>query len=256
MIIDSHVHLPSPVKTWEWAPFTEDMAGCCSYLRRCRVDWAVANSTRAVIASTSGEVTAGNDETLAAAAEYEGLIVPAAIVNPECDGAIEELERCRKAGIVWLGEICGYAAGFDYATAQFEAVVAKAVELDMVVHVHSSAAEMRRLCEKFPSGTFILPHPASTGADVEERVGMLRDFDGLYLDLCGHGYERMGILEAAVGIDPKRVLFGSDFTINDPSAVIARIEHSYLSDDQKALILGGNAARLLRDRGVETANGD
>ncbi len=35
------------------------------------------------------------------------------------------------------------------------------------------------------------------------------------------------------------MLFGSDYTINDPAAVIATIEKSYLSNEVKAKVLGG-----------------
>jgi predicted TIM-barrel fold metal-dependent hydrolase len=42
------------------------------------------------------------------------------------------------------------------------------------------------------------------------------------------------------------VLFGSDFSINDPSTVIARIEHSFLSEEQKRKVLSENLQALLK----------
>jgi predicted TIM-barrel fold metal-dependent hydrolase len=61
----------------------------------------------------------------------------------------------------------------------------------------------------------------------------------------------MGMLEYAVrSIGEDRVLFGSDFSINDPSTVIARIEHSYLTQAQKRKILAGNLKALLRKFGA------
>ncbi len=250
MIVDCHVHIPSPGSTWEWAPFTRDLDACVRYLKRCGVEKAVANSVRAVTAESPEDVRRGNDETFEAADKYGGFFIPASIANPGCRGALEELDRCREKGSVWLGEICGYAAGFRYNTPQFEKLVAKAIELDMVVQLHATGAEMRRLCERFPGGTFILPHPVSRKDEIAERVEAMKDLPNLHLDLCGHGYERMGVMELAARIDPKRVLFGSDYTINDPAAVIARVRHSYLSEEDKALILGGNALRLLHERGV------
>ncbi len=47
-----------------------------------------------------------------------------------------------------------------------------------------------------------------------------------------------------------RIYFGSDFTINDPSGVISRVEHADFDDQTRAMILGGNLARLLAERGV------
>ena len=250
MIVDCHVHIPSPGRTWEWAPFTDDLAACADYLRRCGVERAIGSSVRAVTATTGEDVRAGNDEALAAAREHGGLFIPACIVNPECEGAIEELERCREAGSVWLGEVCAYAAGFGYDTPRFEKIVGEAVRLGMVVQLHATGDEMRRFCEKFPEGTFVLPHPADGRQDIDGRVRLMEDLPNLHLDLSGNGYERMGILEIATGIDPERVLFGSDYTINDPAAVIARVKNSYLEDEVKDLVLGGNALRLLRERRV------
>jgi predicted TIM-barrel fold metal-dependent hydrolase len=57
----------------------------------------------------------------------------------------------------------------------------------------------------------------------------------------------MGMLEYAVQrIGPERVLFGSDFSINDPGSVIARVENSFLTEEQKEQVLSRNLEALLR----------
>jgi predicted TIM-barrel fold metal-dependent hydrolase len=67
-----------------------------------------------------------------------------------------------------------------------------------------------------------------------------------YLDTSGYGHDRVGVLEYAVEkIGPDRILFGSDFSINDPSTVIARIKNSFLTYEQKQKIFSGNLERLL-----------
>jgi predicted TIM-barrel fold metal-dependent hydrolase len=56
----------------------------------------------------------------------------------------------------------------------------------------------------------------------------------------------VGILELAVQkIGADRVLFGSDFTINDPGSVIARVQSAYLDDREREQILHLNVERLL-----------
>jgi predicted TIM-barrel fold metal-dependent hydrolase len=45
---------------------------------------------------------------------------------------------------------------------------------------------------------------------------------------------------------PDRVLFGSDFSINDPSTVIARIKSGFLTESQREKILSGNLQALLK----------
>jgi len=51
-------------------------------------------------------------------------------------------------------------------------------------------------------------------------------------------------------IGPDRVLFGSDFSINDPSTVIARVQNSFLTEDQKKKVLADNVLALLKRVGV------
>jgi predicted TIM-barrel fold metal-dependent hydrolase len=62
------------------------------------------------------------------------------------------------------------------------------------------------------------------------------------------------MLEYAVkSIGPDRVLFGSDFSINCPATVIARVEHAFLTEEQRRKILGGNLEALLAKAGWKEA---
>ena len=76
-----------------------------------------------------------------------------------------------------------------------------------------------------------------------------------YIDTSGYGHDRMGMLEYAVKtVGPDRVLFGSDFSINDPSTVIARVQNSFLSEAEKRKVLSENLEALLARIG--SAQGD
>lgn len=255
MILDCHVHLPSPGlnRTLEWEPCTPGIEAAVAYLRRCGVTGIVANSIRALLAQTPDEVSAGNDEIALAVRAYPGFVIPACQVNTNFPGdAIAELRRCREAlGMVWLGELCGYIGGYSYTTTAFGDVLHLATELDMVVQMHNdSASDMARLCADFPQTTFVLAHIGDSPEEVEERIGLAARFPNLFLDICGHGYQRMGVLELAVRqARSGRVLFGSDYTINDPAGVIARIQAADFDAQTKAGLLGGNCSRLLVEHG-------
>ena len=257
MIFDCHVHLPSPAleRTWEWQPFTPDLAAAVEYLRRCGVDRAITNSMRGEVAKTPEEMRAANDEMAAAAKQYPDLIVPACLVNTNFgEEAVAEIRRCHdELGIVWVGELCGYVGDYTYDTGAFANAVEVAAELNMVVQIHSEGwEEMDRLCSEFPQVTWVLPHPGDSPKEVTERCELATRHENLYIDLSGHGVQRMGVLDLAVRCaGPDRVLFGSDYTINDPAAVIATIEKSYLSDEVKAKVLGGNVVRMLGERGAK-----
>jgi hypothetical protein len=255
MIFDCHVHLPSPGldRTWEWQPFTPDLDAAVRYLRRCGVDRAIANSMRGEVATTPEQMIAGNDEAVAAAKAHPEMLVPACLVNTNLgEEAIAEIRRCHdELGIVWVGELCGYASGYTYDTPAFARAIEIATDLNMVVQIHSEGTEMDRICAEFPRTTFVLPHPGDSPKEVVERCELAAKHANLYLDLCGHGVQRMGVLDLAVRCaGPDRVLFGSDYTINDPAAIIATIRASYLSDEVKAKILGGNVVRMLAERAL------
>jgi len=255
MILDCHVHLPSPglKRTEEWEPCTADTEAAIAYLRRCGIGGIVASSARGLLAQTPEEVIAGNDETAQANQQNAGFVIPACQVNTNFPNeAIEELRRCRdKLGMVWVGELCGYVSGYSYATPAFADALRTATGLGMVVQIHNdSSSDMARLLTEFPQTTFVLAHLGDSPEEVEERIGLAARFPNLYLDICGHGYQRMGVLELAVRqASADRVLFGSDYTVNDPAGVIARIQLADFDAETKEKLLGGNLAHLLTERG-------
>jgi len=251
VIFDCHVHLPSPGlgRVWEWAPCTPDLAAAIRYLRRCGVERAIANSMRGELARTSEEMIAGNDETAAAAREHP-MLTPACLVNTDLgEEALAEIRRCHQQGMVWIGELCGYASGYHYDTDDFARAMALASNLNMVVQIHSEGTEMDRICAEFPRVMFVLAHLGDSPEECKQRIELTAKHRNLCLDICGHGYQRMGVLELAVQVaGPDRVLFGSDYTINDPAGVIARVKSSDLDDETKAKVLGGNVVRMLAER--------
>ena len=255
-VFDCHVHLPSPGlgQTWEWEPFTPDVEAALGYLHACGVERILANTMRGEVAETPEEMEAANDEIAEIARLYPDTVVPACLVNTNLpEQALHELRRCHdELGMVWIGELCGYAGGYTYDTPAFAAFIEAAADLNMVVHMHNDDyRDMGRLCARFPQTTFVLAHLGESPEDVRARIGLTAVYPNLYLDICGNGFERMGVVELAVRVaGAERVLFGSDFTINDPAGVIARITRSRLDQATQDAILGGNLRRLLTERGV------
>jgi predicted TIM-barrel fold metal-dependent hydrolase len=159
------------------------------------------------------------------------------------------MEECRRRlGMVWMGELCNYLAGFEYSIPQFERLVEQAVKLRMILQLHTEGDEMKYIMEKFPSATLVFAH---FGDDKEyehifRRIDLVAAHTNCYLDTSGYGHDRVGVLEYAVAkIGPDRILFGSDFTVNDPSTVIARIDNAEITVEQKEKILWRNLEGLL-----------
>src|ERR1051326_4684702 len=113
-------------------------------------------------------------------------------------------------------------------------VMRLAAKLGMVIQIHTNAQEMRYLAERFPENTIVFPHLGSGKKEIDERFAIVAAHRNCSIDVSGSGIERVGILEKAVKeIGSDRVLYGSDFTINEPSAVIARIDNAFLTAEDR-----------------------
>lgn len=257
MIFDCHVHLPSPSQklNFEWQPFAPGLEASLQYLHRCGVERVLASSTWGQVAATPADLSTANDEIVQIATEQAPFIVPSCLINPNFAGeTLHEMRRCREEfNVAWIGELCGYMGGYTFDTPTFSAAMHLAGELNMVVQIHNEdIADIERLCRAFPQVTIVLSHLGEGPEDTAARIGLTRTCPNLHLDICGNGFERMGILELAVRTaGAERVLFGSDFSINDPAGVIARIEKSYFDADTRQKILGGNLERLLVEHGAK-----
>jgi predicted TIM-barrel fold metal-dependent hydrolase len=109
---------------------------------------------------------------------------------------------------------------------------------------------MQYLAENFPDATIVFPHLGGNRDDIFARISIVAQHRNAHIDLSGSGIERVGILERAVKeIGAGRVLYGSDFTINEPSAVIARVKNAFLTEDEREKILYRNVERLLANAG-------
>lgn len=252
-VFDCHVHVPDGVNL-EWAPATAGVAAMFEHLRRVHVGGAVLMSTRALMAKTAGEMVQANWDLVEICRAAGQGFVPGLTVNGNwVDESLEQMRQWRGKGLCWVGEICGYLAGFTYDTPAWRRILEEATRLDMVMHVHCETDEMDRMAAEFGQTTFVLPHFPQRGG-LAGLVEMLGRRDNVYFDICGSQFVRMGVLEAVVGeIGAGRVMAGSDFTGCEPATVIARVIFSGLGEEQKRQVLSGSALELLSRHGTVVA---
>jgi predicted TIM-barrel fold metal-dependent hydrolase len=250
-VFDAHLHCPSDNgEVWQWHPVTRTFEEFVAYLDRTGVQRGIINSVRCQLAKDAAGFIAGNREVARYAEKYKGRFLPACVVNPLLiDEALREMEDCRKQlGMVWVGELCNYTVPYQYTIKEFEMLVEQAVKLNMVLDVHTELDEMEYIIGKFPQATIVFPHFGDSDefGHIHKRIDLVASHPNCYLDTSGYGHDRVGMLECAVKtIGPDRVLFGSDFSINDPSTVIARVEHAFISEEQREKILSKNVEALL-----------
>jgi uncharacterized protein len=249
-IFDAHLHCPSEDgAVWQWYPVTKSFEEFVSYLDRAGVERGIINSVRCQLAKSPAEFIKGNREVARYVERYRGRFVGACVVNPLfIDEALREIEDCRKQlGFVWVGELCNYTVPYPYTIKEFEMLVRQVRKLGMVLDVHTELTEMEYIIQKYPDTTIVFPHFGESPNDIFKRLDLVAHNPNCYMDTSGAGHERVGMLEYSMkSIGPDRVLFGSDFTINDPSGVIARIEHSLLTEEQKRKVLSQNLESLLK----------
>jgi predicted TIM-barrel fold metal-dependent hydrolase len=252
-VFDAHLHCPAETgELWQWHTVTRTFDEFVAYLDKTGVERGIINSQRAQGKSGGkpADFVAGNREVARFVEKHRGRFVGACVVNPQyVDEALKELEYCRKQlGFVWVGELCNYMAPYEYTIREFELLVKEVVRLGMVLDVHTEHEEIDYVVGKFPEATIVFPHfgDEKEHDHIFKRIDLVAKHANCYMDTSGYGHDRMGMLEYAVKtIGPDRVLFGSDFSINDPGTVLARIRNSFLTQEQKAKVLAGNLEALL-----------
>jgi len=251
-VFDAHLHCPSEKgEVWQWHPVTRTFEESAGYLSRSEVERGIINSMRCQEAKSPGEFIAGNREVARYVEKYAGRFVGACVVNPLfIDEALREIENCRKQlGFRWVGELCNYTIPYQYTVKEFELLVDQVEKTNMVLDMHTELEEMEYIIRKFPKATIVFPHFGDSHEyeHIFRRIDLVARNPNCYLDTSGYGHDRVGMLEYAVSsIGPDRILFGSDFSINDPGCVIAQVQNSFLTEEQKGKILSENLTNLLK----------
>lgn len=256
-VFDAHLHCPGDDgDSGQWYPITRTFDEFVAYLDRTGVQRGIVNSMRSQDAKTPADFIAGNREVARHVEKYKGRFLGAAVVNPNFpEEALREIEDCRKQlGFVWVGELCNYTVNpYAYTSKNFEQLVDQVVKMNMVLQVHTELEEMEYIIRRFPEATIVFAHFGDSHEEehIFKRIDAVARSKNCYLDTSGYGHDRVGVLEYAVkSIGPDRILFGSDFTINDPSTVLARIHHAFLTEEQKQKILSSNVGALLKKFGA------
>jgi predicted TIM-barrel fold metal-dependent hydrolase len=250
-IFDCHLHSPADKgEAWQWYKVTETFEDFVKYLDKSGVKRGIINSQRSYGIKPE-EFIAGNREVARNVERYNGKFMGACVVNPQyIDEALKEIEYCHdQLGFVWVGELCNYMIPYNYSIKEFEMLVELVARLNMVLAIHTERGEMEYITQKFPQATIAFAHFGDDHEydDIFKRIDMVSKNINFYLDTSGYGHDRVGVLEYAVkSIGPDRVLFGSDFSINDPSTVISRIKNSFLTGEEKQKIFSGNLEALLK----------
>jgi predicted TIM-barrel fold metal-dependent hydrolase len=252
MIIDAHCHLG------DWSQFHMPDVSPATMLRimdRLGIERAIA----APLPSLVGQFALGWSEGLRAYRESRGRILLYAVFDPRGPDSLDfvrrSLDEPAAVGIKIHPAMHQCPADDDRWRPVWELAADR--KMPILTHSwcisdynptqkHAQPSLFGRYVREFPNVALILGHSGGRHEGHVAAAALARAHDNVYLDLAGDCYS-LGLVEylvAEAGAD--RILYGSDLTWIDPRTQLGMVLDSDITDDDKNLILRGNALRLFR----------
>lgn len=181
------------------------------------------------------DVTLGNDEMLAIQDRDAQRVRAYVTVNPnDTAHALEEIARCAERGAVGVKLAASRRA--DDPLLDPIAAAAERRQFPVLHHIWqhrtrewpgqeiSDGADLGRLALRHPRVAFILAHIGG-GGDYRHTFAAVAHIPNVYLDLSGSGVDR-GMLDDAVrAVGARRLLWGSDITMETGLAKLRALEY-------------------------------
>lgn len=247
MIIDSHCHAGKGDKMT--APWNTD-APIEPYLRRAR---AAGIDKTVILAPLHGNYEQANAQVARIVARYPGRLIGFAFVHARRDAG--RIFRMVKYATSRWGFRGIKVHGFEAMPSREICETARAFRLPILVDVISRPEVVDMFAPEYPDVNFIIAHLGSFTDNwkAHEQVTLqLARYANVYADTSG--VRQFDYLVKAIKRGgPRKLLFGSDGPWLHPGVELHKIRLLGLSNGDEALVLAGNALRLLREARVGKA---
>lgn len=246
-LLDSHLHLPgvqpagSPYAAWDLSE-----TGFVEHLDRCGIRQGVVHAVSQNGEGKAEAFISANRNVLRFVERFPGRFTGACALDLSLvEESLQEMEDWKnRFGMVWVAEIAFDPEASLTDRKAFDRILEQAAALSLIVSVDTLPEGMSYIVEKHADTAVVFPQLEKGRAF--RRIQIAGQGNNHYLDTSPKGYERMGLIELAVEtLGIPRLLYGSNFSVTDPAAVIARLENAFLSEQQKQAIFSGNALALL-----------
>lgn len=200
------------------------------------------------------DVTLGNDEMLALQAREPERVRSYVTVNPnDTAHALDEIARGADRGAVGVKLAASRRA--DDPLLDPIAAAAERRGFPVLHHIWqhrtrewpgqevSDGADLARLARRHPRVSFILAHIGG-GGDYRHTFRAVEDVDNVLLDLSGSGVDRGMLDDALAAVGARRLLWGSDITMETGLAKVWALEVIAPGADAMADIRWRNAVRI------------
>jgi predicted TIM-barrel fold metal-dependent hydrolase len=204
------------------------------------------------------DVTVGNDAMLEICAREGDRVRMMVTVNPNhTDHALKEIERCLAPGKTGaIGVKLAASRRADDPLLDPVCVLAATHRLPVLHHIWqhrrrewpnqeiSDGTDLAGLAARHPKVTFILAHIGG-GGDYAHTFHAVKDSPNIYPDLSGSGVDRGMLDDAIVQLGARRLLWGSDVTMETGLAKLRALEATGLLSPNDLLdIRWRNAVRI------------
>lgn len=207
--------------------------------------------------------TETNDYIMDCVGRYPHRLVGFFAVQPAAgDEALAEIERCAAAGLKGIGELRPDSQGFDLGDAALMAPFAEAVRRHNLVilthasepvgHVYPGKGDvlpqmLYRFITAFPDLRLVCAHWGGGLPFYALMPEVASALQNVWFDTAASPflYRDEIFCHMADILGPERILFGTDYPLIAQERLIGRIRALGMAEDTEAMILGGNAERLL-----------
>ena len=204
-----------------------------------------------------------NDYLIEAVCANPDRLTGFASVNPAWgDAAVAEASRCADAGLRGIGELHPDTQALDITDpAAMAPVMDLARERSLPVLVHCSEPvghkypgkgvttpdKVWRFTQNFPDNVIICAHWGGGLPFYSLMPEVGAALSNVYFDSAASPFlYRPGIYPAVASlVGAERILFATDYPLMSPSRPLAEVSGLPLAEDERRMILGENAARLL-----------
>lgn len=197
--------------------------------------------------------TTGNDQTASFVAQHPDRFIGFAYVSPLfAEGMTAELERA--IDVLKFRAIKIYPPYVPWPLDQpvWDPVYRFADDRGLAVITHTGSEAtcwpvlVGRVAARFPGANFVVGHSGNIEPYRTQAIDAARQHENVFLETCST-FREPGVIERLVreaGAD--RVIFGSDVPLMDPRTQLGKIVTADITDDEKRLVLGANARKLLK----------